>query len=129
MTIELNLEVTRGSTLQIPITMQQAVDTDPLNGPFTGAFDDVTGWQVWYQIRPLTNGTPPSGDGLIECAAGTGVTLGGALGTIDIEVTDEQSLTLTAGSYAHECKYDTGDGKRLTLFAGTVNVAETAVLP
>lgn len=85
-----------------------------------GALVNLTGYSAKIQIRDTVANTV-----IDEFAVGTGLTLGGALGTITWEMTAAETLALPIGNLAYDLRMTSGTGVVTYLLAGYVNVRET----
>lgn len=79
-----NIRCDQGSTFQRVITVTQAVSGDTYEPV------DLTGYSARMQIRKKFGGTL-----LIELTDGDGLTLGGAAGTVTIDMTAAQTAEIT----------------------------------
>jgi hypothetical protein len=79
-----NIRCDQGSTFQRIITVTQAVSGDTYEPV------DLTGYSARMQIRKKFGGTL-----LIELTDGDGLTLGGAAGTVTIDMTAAQTAEIT----------------------------------
>lgn len=85
-----------------------------------GALVNLTGYSAKIQIRDTVSNSV-----LDEFAVGTGLTLGGALGTITWEMTAAETLALPTGNLAYDLRMTSGTSVVTYLLYGYVNVRET----
>ncbi|MEN6621505.1 MAG: hypothetical protein ABFD50_08160 [Smithella sp.] len=88
---------------------------DPIN---------LTGATAKMQFRPTVNG-----DLVIDLSNGSGITLGGALGTIDMEIDNTVTDDLTAVSLVFDFFITWSTGKTDRLFYGQVDVIKRITRP
>jgi hypothetical protein len=92
-----NLAIEQGATFSAQITWNDS-DGDPV---------DLTGYTAELDIRS----GPASDTELLELTNGSGLTLGGAAGTVDIVITAAQTSALPAGRLAYDLLLTTGSTK------------------
>lgn len=103
-------ECYRGETFSRVLTWRDS-DGDLVN---------LVGYSAKIQIRDSVTNTV-----LDEFAVGTGITLGGALGTITWQMTAAETLALPLGNLAYDLRMTSGSGVVTYLLCGYVNVHET----
>lgn len=83
-----NIVAPQGATFDTTFTFR--IDGNPVN---------LTGYTALMKLR-----TEPSGDAILSLSNGSGITLGGAAGTIAVAITATQMTALEAGSYLYDLK-------------------------
>jgi hypothetical protein len=86
----------------------------------SGALVNLTGYVSKLQIVDRVSGTVRD-----EFADGTGLTLGGAAGTITWQMTAAETLALPLGNLAYDLRLTSGTSVVTYLLYGYVNVHET----
>lgn len=104
-----NLVIEQGATFPYQITWKSG---DP------AAAVNLTGYSARMQVRA----TAASPDTILSLTNGSGITLGGAAGTIDILVSATATAALTPGKYVYDLELVSGGGQVTRLMAGTVTV-------
>lgn len=105
----LNLTLYQGATYRRTLTWRY---TDAPAGPV-----DLTGASARLQLRTAYGATPPA----LTLTDGSGLTLGGVAGTVEIEMTDTQTGALTASPVAGVAVYVWD--LRIVLASGDVAIA------
>lgn len=77
---------------------------------------NLTGYTARLQVRESADAPTVSLD------ATEYITLGGAAGTIDIEIPAEETSDLEAGRYVYDLEVESGGGEVTTLIAGSLTV-------
>jgi len=88
------------------------------NNP-SGAPINLTGYTAALQIRT----SPLAKTSVLSLATGSGITLGGAAGTIAIHATAAQTGAITNGKYAYDLELTSAGGVVTRLINGTVEVS------
>jgi hypothetical protein len=83
---------------------------------------NLTGWSAHMQVRNGWADGPGSTVFLDLSSSGSGLTLGGAAGTIQITITNAETSALTAGHYIYDLKMTSGSGLVTRLLAGSFMV-------
>jgi hypothetical protein len=78
---------------------------------------DVTGWTATFTIRS-------SSATLLTATVGSGITLGGAAGTVAVAFTSTQMATVAAGSYQWTLTLTPSAGQSFPFMAGTLTVSD-----
>lgn len=104
---EYTLKIEQGATYKLSLT---AYDK-------TGALFNLTGFTAAMQIRKTTASTAA----LVELTHSSGITLGGAAGTIDIVIPASVTTTLTTKTAVYDLKI-TGGGETIRVLKGNVEV-------
>ena len=94
MAARLNLTIEQGATFQAVITWE--IDGDPV---------DLTGYEARMQARQ----TVKSDSKVLDLDTDSGITLGGVLGTITIDLTAEQTADINIGKLVYDLELVTGD--------------------
>lgn len=76
---------------------------------------DVTGWTATFTIRSSTAT-------LITATVGSGITLGGAAGTVTVAVTSTAMAAVEAGTYQWTLTLTPSAGQSFAFMAGTLTV-------
>jgi len=78
---------------------------------------DLTGYSATFEIRSSTAT-------LLTASVGSGITLGGAAGTIAVAFTSTQMETVPTGSYGYTLTLIPSVGQDFPLMAGTITVTD-----
>lgn len=91
-----------------------------------GSLENLTGWTALMKIRtsPYGSGSNP-GTVLLTLTDGSGITLGGAAGTVIIGITHAQTLALLFGTFWYDLMLTDGSGNVLKLLSGPGIVGPT----
>lgn len=104
-----NITIEQGAEFQLLLTWNDA----------TGHPIDITGWSAEMMIRQYYTDVTP----LVSISSPTsGITLGGALGTIAIDISATVTSTLSVGQCLYDLKMIDGLGKPTRLIQGNVTV-------
>lgn len=76
-----------------------------------------------YSARMKIKRDPNSLTDILSLTSGTGITLGGAAGTITITITDAQTAAIDAGNYFYDLEMVSGGGLVIRLLKGKVHVS------
>lgn len=87
----------------------------------TGALVNLTGYTAKLQIRQRTNDADPA---LLTLTEASGLTLGGAAGTIVWAMTPTQTTALPIGALVYDLRLTSGTGVVTFLLAGNLRVQE-----
>lgn len=103
-----DIEIDAGETFELQVLWRDS-DGDLIN---------LTGYSARMHIRRAVD----ADDIDVELTSGSGITLGGTAGTIDIEIDDATTSDLS-GDYVYDLKLESGGGvvKRVIQGAVTVN--------
>lgn len=104
----LNLTFPQGATWTLSLTWNDD-DGDPIN---------LTGFSAAMQVRQTYRSTTP----VVSVLSGSGITLGGALGTIAIRVPATSTDDIKAGRYVYDFELTSGGGEVTRLIEGTLTV-------
>jgi hypothetical protein len=104
-TARLDLDVPQGSTFDPQLTVYLADGATPR---------DLSGWDARMQVRDGLEASTP----VLSLTVGSGITLGGAQGTIDLLATDTQTKDLTAKAYDYDLELIEPSGKIRRPLAG-----------
>jgi len=85
-----------------------------------GVLVNLAGYAAKIQVRDTVSNSIVD-----EFAVGTGLALGGALGTITWDMTAAETLALPVGNLAYDLRLTSGGGQVIYLLYGYVNVHET----
>lgn len=77
-----------------------------------------SGYSARMQVRNAADATAV----LLSLTNGSGITLGGTAGTVDLVITNAQSAALTAGSYAYDLELISSGSAVTRLLQGAFNV-------
>lgn len=102
-----DIEIDAGATFQLQVLWRDS-DGDPIN---------LTGYSARMHIRR----TVEAEDIDVELTSGSGMTLGGTAGTIDIEIDDATTSGLS-GSYVYDLELESGGGVVSRVIQGAVTV-------
>lgn len=102
-----DIEIDAGATFQLQVLWKDS-DGDLIN---------LTGYSARMHIRR----TVEAEDIDVELASGSGITLGGTAGTIDIEIDDATTSGLS-GSYVYDLELESGSGVVDRVIQGAVTV-------
>jgi hypothetical protein len=102
-----NLSLEQGSTFRQRVTWNQP----------NGSPQDLTAATAHMQIRAATLNTV-----LVNLTDTAGLTLGGALGTIDIVITATQTLLLVGGAARYDLVVTLPSGDVVRLIEGTIQI-------
>jgi hypothetical protein len=102
-----NIICPQGATFSKTISV--AVDGQPL---------DLTGYSAALQVRE----TYDSASTVVSLTNGSGITLGGVLGTINIVVASTATAAIPAGYYLYDLEITTGAGVKDRLIEGKFTV-------
>jgi hypothetical protein len=101
------------------ITAYQGADYDQ---SFTvsqgGTALNWTGYTAQMQVREAADSTAY----LLSLANGSGITLGGTVGTILVNISNAQSAAISAGSYAYDLELISGSSAVTRILQGAFNV-------
>lgn len=105
----LNLTFPQGATWTLSLAWNDD-DGDPIN---------LTGFSAAMQIRQsyAQSATP-----IVSVSSGSGITLGGAAGTIEVRVPATSTDDIRAGRYVYDLELTSGGGEVTRLVEGTVTV-------
>lgn len=81
--------------------------------------NDLTGYSARMDIRARES----SESAALSLTSGSGLTLGGAAGTVVITITATQAAALTAGRYVYDLEVESAGGVVTTLLSGRIVVA------
>jgi hypothetical protein len=104
----LNLTFPQGATWSLALTWNDD-DGDPIN---------LTGYTARMQVR-ITYGAAAT---ILSLANGSGITLGGAAGTITLSVAATTTATVNSGTYVYDLELQSGGGEVTRLVEGTLEV-------
>lgn len=104
-------EIYRGATFSTTLTYRDS----------SNALVDLTGYTARLQLKSSRSLDAAA---LITLTSGSGITLGGAAGTIAIVITDEQTATLAAGTVYYSVLLIPGSGAAFHLLEGKMTVKE-----
>ena len=110
---ELNITVMQGDTYTLTFTWKNSA----------GTAINLTGYTAKYQARA----TPDSSSTIISLTESSGLTLGGAAGTIVLLVSATAMGLLDMGTYSHNLEVTSGGGVATTLFRGTLTILRETV--
>lgn len=79
---------------------------------------NLTGYTAKMQLRPSASSSVV----LLELTETSGITLGGAAGTIIIKITDEQTDTLAPGKVKYDLKLTSPAGDDTRLLEGSLKI-------
>ena len=102
-----DIEIDAGATFQLQALWKDS-DGDPIN---------LTGYSARMHIRR----TVEADDIDVELTSGSGITLGGTAGTIDIEINDATTSGLS-GEYVYDLELESGGGVVSRVIQGAVTV-------
>ena len=85
----------------------------------SGTALNLTGYTSAMQVREAADSTAT----LLSLTSGTGITLGGTAGTIDVAITASQSSAIPAGSFAYDLEITSGAGQVTRLLQGGFTVS------
>ena len=88
-----NLLIEQGATYDLNLTWKTSDDV----------LIDLTGYTAKMEIRASAESAP-----IITLTNGSGITLGGVLGTIDIQITATETGAFTAGEYLYDLELTSG---------------------
>lgn len=77
-----------------------------------------SGYSARMQVREAADATAT----LLSLTNGSGITLGGTAGTIDLVITNAQSAAVVSGSYAYDLELISGSTAVTRLLQGSFNV-------
>jgi len=110
---KLNLKIDQGATFRKPVTWKL--------GPAPGTPVDLTGCTARMHVRLKVNSP---GAPLLELTTENGgVVLGGALGTVEMVLTDEQTSAIDWASAVYDLEITFANGTVRRLLQGTVSVS------
>ena len=75
---------------------------------------DLTGFSAALQVRETFDSTTP----VVSLTNGSGITLGGVLGTINVIVSSSATSAIPAGYYSYDLEITSGAGVRDRLLEG-----------
>lgn len=104
-------KIVQGADWHLRITWYTQTNDDPR------VAIDLTGYAALFQIRK-TSLHPPA----VSIANGSGITLGGAAGTIDLALTDVQTAGIWAGVYQYDLLMTDTSGDKRVILAGEVEI-------
>ena len=81
---------------------------------------NLTGYTAAMMVRDAVDGTATP---LLSLTSGSGITLGGTAGTIQVAITNAQSAAIPAGSYAYDLEIISGSSAITRILQGAVNVS------
>ncbi len=105
-----NLVIEKGATFERTITWK-----DDAGNPV-----DLTGYTARMQIRETVTADPP----VVSLTVGSGITLGGAAGTIQIVIDATTTAGIAASQGVYDLELEDGSGKVTRLLAGSVTFLE-----
>lgn len=79
-----------------------------------GVPKDLTGFSAALQVRETFDSTTP----VVSLTNGSGITLGGVLGTINVIVSSSATSAIPAGYYSYDLEITSGAGVRDRLLEG-----------
>ncbi len=79
-----------------------------------GTPKDLTGFSAALQVRETFDSTTP----VVSLTNGSGITLGGVLGTINVIVSSSATSAIPAGYYSYDLEITSGAGVRDRLLEG-----------
>lgn len=101
------------------ITAYQGADYDQ---SFTvtqgGTALNWSGYSARMQVREAADATAT----LLSLTNGSGITLGGTAGTIDLAISNAQSAAIASGSYAYDLELISGSSAITRILQGSFNV-------
>jgi hypothetical protein len=104
----LNLTFPQGATWNLALTWNDD-SGDPIN---------LTGYTARMQVRASYD----SATSVLALTNGSGLTLGGAAGTITLAVSATQSASVAAANYVYDLELQSGGGEVVRLVEGTLTV-------
>ena len=102
-----NLTIYQGATFDQTFTVTQG-----------GTALNWTGYSANLQVREAADSTAY----LLSLSSGSGITLGGTAGTIALLISNVDTASLSAGSYAYDLELISGSSAVTRLLQGAVNV-------
>jgi nucleoside phosphorylase len=84
-----------------------------------GALVNLTGYTASLKIRPTVESSTVS----LSLTQASGLTLGGAAGTVTITISAAQTTTLAGGNFVYDLKVTSGGGVATRLVEGDVIVS------
>jgi hypothetical protein len=108
-----HITIDQGATFRLQLTYK-----------IDGTAVDLSNYTARMQIRQEYDSESPSVS--LTTAAGGGITLGGAAGTIDIEITNTQTAALPAGQLVYDLELVAPNGDVTRLIGGNANVRPEA---
>lgn len=104
----LNLTFPQGATWSLSLTWNDD-GGDPIN---------LTGYTAAMQVRKSYDATTP----VVSVSSGSGITLGGVAGTIDVRIASSATDDVKAGRYVYDLELTSGGGEVTRLVEGTLTV-------
>lgn len=104
----LNLTFPQGATWSFSLAWNDD-DGDPIN---------LTGYSAAMQVRQTYKSTTP----VVSVSSGSGITLGGALGTVAVQVSATTTDDIKAGRYVYDLELTSAGGEVTRLIEGTLTV-------
>jgi hypothetical protein len=104
----LNLTFSQGATWKLAMTYTNA-EAEPI---------DLTSYTARMQARPSYE----SAQVVLNLTAGTGITLGGTAGTIDLLVPATTTATIGAAQYVYDLEIESPSGEVSRVVQGTLSV-------
>lgn len=105
----LNLMLPQGATWSLSLTWRDS-DDDPVN---------LAGYSAAMQVRRSYRSTSPA---VLSLSSGSGITLGGAAGTIEVSVAAGTTEDISTGKYVYDLELTSGGGQVTRLIEGTITV-------
>jgi hypothetical protein len=104
---KLNFVCPQGSTFRRTLTYK--IETTPVN---------LTGYSARLQVRETHDST----DYIVFLTNGSGITLGGSAGTIDIVIPDSTTTNFITGDHVYDLEVESSSGITDRLIEGRFNV-------
>jgi len=104
----LNLTFPQGATWSLALTWNDD-GGDPIN---------LTGYTARMQVRPSYDASTT----VLSLTNGSGLTLGGAAGTVTLRVEAATTTTVSAATYVYDLELQSGGGEVTRLVEGTLEV-------
>jgi hypothetical protein len=104
-----NFTIERGATFQTTFTCRDSA----------GALIDLTGYSARMQIRQHRR----SAEKFVDLTQASGLTLGGALGTIAVVISDTVTAALLISSGVYDLEIESGSGVTTRIVEGEVTVS------
>lgn len=117
----LHLDVRQGDSYAMELALSNAASSDP-RGLTPGDPIDLTGCKAEMQIRDAFEVVQLSLSSASTTENGSGLTLGGTAGTIQIDLSPADTLTLASGVYDLRIQFSSGEIR--TYVAGRVDVTK-----
>jgi hypothetical protein len=107
-----NMKVEQGVTFSQNMTWK--IDSNVVN---------LSGYTARMNVRTSRSGRVPANILILALTSGDGITLGGAAGTIRIDLSATQTSNISAGTYAYDLELESAGEEVTRLLSGTFTVS------